>query len=98
MKVNLIKKAEYELKIDELSSIPFDVFNRLSDNVESNAALDNVIVFSSMKEYNKVSKSEIEKLFDTEKPVYVNTKGQIFVFQKQNINEVTANTTENTEE
>ena len=60
--------------------------------------MDNVIVFGSMKEYNKVAKSEIEILFDTEKPVYVNAKGQIFVFQKQDTNESTTNTTENTTE
>ena len=98
MKVNLIKKAEYDLKTDDMEQISFNVFNRLSDNSDESNNLKNVIVFNNLKEYNKLSKSEINELLDPNMPIYVSAKGQIFVYLKTGEDEHAAYTTENTTE
>lgn len=83
MKVNLVKIAKYDLRMDGMSQISYDVFSKLSDNQNDDGILDDIIVFNNLKDYNIMSTSEIDNLVDKEKPVYISKKGQIFVFKRK---------------
>lgn len=81
MKVLLTKKAEYEFNAEKMTAIPEGIFDALVDDGKTDFVvydkIDEVVVFDNKDEYNRL-KSEYN--FESEKPVYVNGKGQIFRF------------------
>lgn len=76
MKVVLNKKATYDLKSDNMTSMPFNVFNSLMKVVEKkNEELPQMVVFNNRDEYEQNAKDFI---IDENKEVLINEKGQIF--------------------
>lgn len=76
MKVVLNKKATYDLKSDNMTSMPFNVFNSLMKVVEKeNEELPQMVVFNNRDEYEQNAKDFI---IDESKEVLINEKGQIF--------------------
>lgn len=78
MKVVLNKKATYDLKSDNMTSMPFNVFNSLMKVVEKeNEELPQMVVFNNRDEYEQNAKDFI---IDENKEVLINEKGQIFCY------------------
>ena len=81
MKVILTKKAEYDLCTEKLTEIPSAIFEQLvgeqNDTPYEYDTIDEVVVFDNKADY-LLKRSEFD--IDTEKPVYMSSKGQIFRF------------------
>ena len=79
MKVNLIKKAEFDLNESKCVKIPFDTFCKMA-SVDLGAGHDNsyptVRVFANIEEFKK---SENFSDYDSTQDVLVHNNGQIFV-------------------
>ena len=79
MKVNLIKKAEFDLNESKCVKIPFDTFCKMA-SADLGAVHDNsyptVRVFANIEEFKK---SENFSDYDSTQDVLVHNNGQIFV-------------------
>ena len=79
MKVNLIKKAEFDLNENKCVKIPFDTFCKMA-SVDLGArhynSSPNVRVFANIEEFKK---SETFSDYDSTQDVLVHNNGQIFV-------------------
>ena len=79
MKVNLIKKAEFDLNESKCVKIPFDTFCKMA-SADLGAAHGNayptVRVFANIEEFKK---SENFSDYDSTQDVLVHNNGQIFV-------------------
>ena len=79
MKVNLIKKAEFDLNESKCVKIPFDTFCKMA-SADLDAVHDNsyptVRVFANIEEFKK---SENFSDYDSTQDVLVHNNGQIFV-------------------
>lgn len=79
MKVNLIKKAEFDLNESKCVKIPFDTFCKMA-SADLGAGHDNsyptVRVFANIEEFKK---SENFGDYDSTQDVLVHNNGQIFV-------------------
>ena len=86
MKVKLMqvstKVADYDLKEENYSQVPYNVFKNLIGNVtKSDDNSEKVIVFKSRDEFIATS-SVLPLEFDENKPVYLGNTGQIFCYLK----------------
>lgn len=81
MKVKLINVAEYDLKDDKVTNIPFTTFVNLCGNTiaEKTESLPKVRLFKSMDEFRNLTHEELSEL-DINKEVKVLANGQFFVF------------------
>ena len=97
MKVKLTKSAVYEFNEDKFTAIPTTTFNKMISSVDGKKEdiEDEMVFFGSIEEYVEGRK---EYRFNSEKSVYVNEKGQIFVFVEPFNNDGTTNTEKNSEE
>lgn len=97
MKVKLTKSAVYEFNEEKFTAIPTTTFNNMISSVNgiTEDIKDEVIFFANVQEYIEGRK---EYRFSDEKPVYVNEKGQVFVFVEPFRTYGTTDTEENTEE
>ena len=79
MKVNLIKKAEFDLNESKCVKIPFDTFCKMAsadlDTVHDNS-YPTVRVFANIEEFKK-AENFID--YDSTQDVLVHNNGQIFV-------------------
>jgi len=76
------KVADYDLKEENYSSMPYNVFKSLIGMDEKTAdRTEKVVVFKSRDEFIATSKV-LPVEFDEKKPVYVGPTGQIFCFIK----------------
>ena len=79
MKVNLIKKAEFDLNESKCVKIPFDTFCKMA-SVDLGAGHNNsyptVRVFANIEDFKK---SENFSDYDSTRDVLVHNNGQIFV-------------------
>lgn len=97
MKVKLTKSAVYEFNEEKFTAIPSATFNNMVSSVggRKDEVEDEMVFFGSIEEYVEGRK---EYRFSDDKPVYVNEKGQVFVFVAPFRTNGTTNTEENTEE
>ena len=78
MKVTLLKKADYEFKPENMTAMPFGIFNTLMKVESKNEdELPLMVAFNNRDEYEKKAS---EFAIDETKEVYINEKGQIFCF------------------
>lgn len=79
MKVNLTKTAVYEFREDKFTAIPNAIFNNLvsGQDCTSEEVEGEMVFFANVNDYVSGRK---DYRFNNEKPVYVNEKGQVFVF------------------
>lgn len=79
MKVNLTKTAVYEFNEDKFTAIPNTIFNNLvsGQDVKNEEVEAEMVFFANANDYVSGRK---DYRFNNEKPVYVNEKGQVFVF------------------
>ena len=108
MKVKLINVAEYNIKEDKVSEVPFDTFVNLCGGVGTGKTddLPKVRLFKSMGEFVNLSTTEMEEI-DQNESIRLLQNGQFLVFLKTKIsnnkeksnttvkNDATANTEEN---
>ena len=108
MKVKLINVAEYTIKEDKVSEVPFDTFVNLCGGVGTGKTddLPKVRLFKSMGEFINLSTTEMEEI-DQNESIRLLQNGQFLVFLKTKIsknkeksnstikNDATANTEEN---
>lgn len=83
MIINLIKEANFEFDESKYKSVERDVFDMLVEPDEAQgdpAPESNVIVFNDKNEYKE--KAHMYNLDDT-RPIYINSKKQIFCFLKE---------------
>ena len=97
MKVKLTKSAVNEFNEEKFTAIPTATFNNMVSSVigTNEDIKDEMIFFANVQEYVDGRK---EYRFSDEKPVYVNEKGQVFVFVEPFRTDGTTNTEENTED
>lgn len=97
MKVKLTKTAVYEFNEEKFTAIPTTTFNNMVSSVDGvkEVIKEEMIFFANVQEYVEGRK---EYRFSDDKPVYVNEKGQVFVFVEPFRTDGTTNTEENTEE
>lgn len=97
MKVKLTKTAVYEFNDEKFTAIPTTTFNKMISSVEGKKEDTEceMIFFNNIEEYVEGRK---EYRFSEEKPVYVNDKGQLFVFIEPFHPNGTTYTEENTED
>lgn len=104
MKVKLINVAEYNIKEDKVSEVPFDTFVNLCGGVGTGKTEDlpKVRLFKTMGEFINLSTTEMEKI-DQNENIRLLQNGQFLVFlkgwnKKENITTTETNATANTEE
>lgn len=87
MKVKLINVAEYDVKENKVSEVPFSSFVNLCGNVglevDDGCKLPELRLFKTMSEFITLSKEELSK-FDQDKPVTILQNGQFMVYLKDN--------------
>lgn len=104
MKVKLINVAEYNIKEDKVSEVPFDTFVNLCGGVGTGKTEDlpKVRLFKTMGEFINLSTTEMEEI-DQNESIRLLQNGQFLVFlkgwnKKENITATETNATANTEE
>lgn len=104
MKVKLINVAEYTIKEDKVSEVPFDTFVNLCGGVGTGKTEDlpKVRLFKTMGEFINLSTTEMEEI-DQNENIRVLQNGQFLVFlkgwnKKEIITTTETNATANTEE
>lgn len=104
MKVKLINVAEYNIKEDKVSEVPFDTFVNLCGGVGTGKTEDlpKVRLFKTMGEFINLSTAEMEEI-DQNESIRLLQNGQFLVFlkgwnKKENITTTETNATANTEE
>ena len=104
MKVKLINVAEYNIKEDKVSEVPFDTFVNLCGGAGTGKTEDlpKVRLFKTMGEFINLSTTEMEEI-DQNESIRLLQNGQFLVFlkgwnKKENITTTETNATANTEE
>ena len=104
MKVKLINVAEYNIKDDKVSEVPFETFVNLCGGVGIGkvADLPKVRLFKTMGEFINLSTTEMEEI-DQNESIRLLQNGQFLVFlkgwnKKEDITTTETNATANTEE
>ena len=104
MKVKLINVAEYNIKEDKVSEVPFDTFVNLCGGVgvAEDPSLPRVRLFKTMGEFINLSATEMEEI-DQNESIRLLQNGQFLVFlkgwtKKEDITTTETNATANTEE
>ena len=104
MKVKLINVAEYNIKEDKVSEVPFETFVNLCGGVGTGKTEDlpKVRLFKTMGEFINLSTTEMEEI-DQNESIRLLQNGQFLVFlkgwnKKENITTTETNATANTEE
>ena len=104
MKVKLINVAEYNIKEDKVSEVPFDTFVNLCGGVgvAEDPSLPRVRLFKTMGEFINLSATEMEEI-DQNESIRLLQNGQFLVFlkgwnKKEDITTTDTNATANTEE
>lgn len=104
MKVKLINVAEYNIKEDKVSEVPFDTFVNLCGGVGTGKTEDlpKVRLFKTMGEFINLSTTEMKEI-DQNESIRLLQNGQFLVFlkgwnKKENITTTETNATANTEE
>ena len=104
MKVKLINVAEYNIKEDKVSEVPFETFVNLSGGVGTGKTEDlpKVRLFKTMGEFINLSTTEMEEI-DQNESIRLLQNGQVLVFlkgwnKKEDITTTETNATANTEE
>lgn len=104
MKVKLINVAEYNIKEDKVSEVPFDTFVNLCGGVGTGKTEDlpKVRLFKTMGEFINLSTAEMEEI-DQNESIRLLQNGQFLVFlkgwnKKEDITTTETNATANTEE
>lgn len=104
MKVKLINVAEYNIKEDKVSEVPFDTFVNLCGGVgvAEDPSLPRVRLFKTMGEFINLSATEMEEI-DQNESIRLLQNGQFLVFlkgwnKKEDITTTETNATTNTEE
>ena len=104
MKVKLINVAEYTIKEDKVSEVPFDTFVNLCGGVGTGKTEDlpKVRLFKTMGEFVNLSTTEMEEI-DQNESIRLLQNGQFLVFlkgwnKKEDITTTETNATANTEE
>ena len=104
MKVKLINVAEYNIKEDKVSEVPFDTFVNLCGGVgvAEDPSLPRVRLFKTIGEFINLSATEMEEI-DQNESIRLLQNGQFLVFlkgwtKKEDITTTETNATANTEE
>ena len=104
MKVKLINVAEYTIKEDKVSEVPFDTFVNLCGGVGTGKTEDlpKVRLFKTMGEFVNLSTTEMEEI-DQNESIRLLQNGQFLVFlkgwnKKEKNTATETNATANTEE
>ena len=104
MKVKLINVAEYNIKEDKVSEVPFETFVNLCGGVGTAKTEDlpKVRLFKTMGEFINLSTTEMEEI-DQNESIRLLQNGQFLVFlkgwnKKEDITTTETNATANTEE
>ena len=104
MKVKLINVAEYNIKEDKVSEVPFETFVNLCGGVGTGKTEDlpKVRLFKTMGEFINLSTTEMEEI-DQNESIRLLQNGQFLVFlkgwnKKEDITSTETNATANTEE
>ena len=104
MKVKLINVAEYNIKEDKVSEVPFETFVNLCGGVGTGKTEDlpKVRLFKTMGEFINLSTTELEEI-DQNESIRLLQNGQFLVFlkgwnKKEDITTTETNATTNTEE
>ena len=104
MKVKLINIAEYNIKEDKVSEVPFETFVNLCGGVGTGKTEDlpKVRLFKTMGEFINLSTTEMEEI-DQNESIRLLQNGQFLVFlkgwnKKEDITTTETNATANTEE
>ena len=104
MKVKLINVAEYNIKEDKVSEVPFETFVNLCGGVGTGKTEDlpKVRLFKTMGEFINLSTTEMEEI-DQNESISLLQNGQFLVFlkgwnKKEDITTTETNATANTEE
>ena len=104
MKVRLINVAEYNIKEDKVSEVPFGTFVNLCGGVGTGKTEDlpKVRLFKTMGEFINLSTTEMEEI-DQNENIRLLQNGQFLVFlkgwnKKEDITTTETNATANTEE
>ena len=103
MKVRLLNVADYEIKEDKVTDVPFQTFVNLCGNVGYNGETkETVRLFKSMEDFKNISYEEMEEI-NQEANVKILPNGQFLVFlkgwnKKEDITTTETNATANTEE
>ena len=104
MKVKLINVAEYNIKEDKVSEVPFETFVNLCGGVGTvkTEDLPKVRLFKTMGEFINLSTTEMEEI-DQNESIRLLQNGQFLVFlkgwnKKEEITTTETNATANTEE
>lgn len=81
MKVQLINVAEYNIKEDKVSEVPFDTFVNLCGGVgvTEDPSLPRVRLFKSIDEFKKLSQEELTEINQGES-VKILANGQFLIF------------------
>lgn len=96
MKVNLTKTAVYDFHEEKFTAIPNAIFNNLISGQEpiNEEVEGEMVFFANVSDYVNGRK---DYRFSDNKPVYVNDKGQVFVFIEPFRADESTNTQEDTE-
>ena len=104
MKVKLINVAEYNIKEDKVSEVPFNTFVNLCGGVGTGKTEDlpKVRLFKTMGEFINLSTTEMEEI-DQNESIRLLQNGQFLVFlkgwnKKENITTTETNATTDTKE
>lgn len=104
MKVKLINVAEYNIKEDKVSEVPFETFVNLCGGVGTGKTEDlpKVRLFKTMGEFINLPTTEMEEI-DQNESIRLLQNGQFLVFlkgwnKKEDITTTETNATANTEE
>ena len=104
MKVKLMNVAEYNIKEDKVSEVPFETFVNLCGGVGTGKTEDlpKVRLFKTMGEFINLSTTEMEEI-DQNESIRLLQNGQFLVFlkgwnKKEDITTTETNATANTEE
>lgn len=104
MKVKLINVAEYNIKEDKVSEVPFETFVNLCGGVGTGKTEDlpKVRLFKTMGDFINLSTTEKEEI-DQNESIRLLQNGQFLVFlkgwnKKEDITTTETNATANTEE
>ena len=104
MKVKLINVAEYNIKEDKVSEVPFETFVNLCGGVGTGKTEDlpKVRLFKTMGEFINLSTTEMEEI-DQNESIRLLQNGQFLVFlkgwnKKEDITTTETTATANTEE
>jgi hypothetical protein len=97
MKVKLINVAEYNIKDDRVSEIPYESFVNLCGGVgnvdDSSKNLPSVRLFKTMGEFACLTQEEVDNI-DTNENIRLLQNGQFLVFLKGRNKEESNTTTE----